>query len=245
MGPHSNTQNSIPLKRPKRVRRAADAVHSVGVSPDKENDGHPISGLARPGPTSTNDTPGVDPVSWFFGDTPADTDTDTPADTEEGTAKKIDDRSGEISQTSIPANDDPTTPGGSSMTPAMIQKIKDTLIDQCGMIAFTAEELGIPLRDVERAIEENPDLQEAARYGRELLLDTAEQCLLESIKMGDARAAAFALKTLGGSRGWRENLANINVNVLSPAKQLEKVREIFGIVDDGDDPKMIDVGDGK
>ena len=132
------------------------------------------------------------------------------------------------------------------MSPDMLQKIKDTLIDQCGMIAFTAEELGIPLRDVERAIEENPELQEAARYGRELLLDTAESCLLESIKMGDARAAAFALKTLGGSRGWRENLANINVNVLPPAKQLEKVREIFGIVDDdGDDPKMIDVGDGK
>lgn len=97
-----------------------------------------------------------------------------------------------------------------------------------GALTFAARDLGMELTDLEALVRNTPEYRQAVRDGREQLLDMAEQCLVAAIQSGDSKAAQFALKTLGGNRGWREE-NNVQILALSPTEQLNKVRRIFGV----------------
>lgn len=109
-------------------------------------------------------------------------------------------------------------------------EIAKNIIDNCGELSFVAEDLGVPTKDIELAVASTPRLQDAVRLGRESMLDVAEHCLVNAMKMGDAGVAKFVLKNLGTRRGWQPDNPQTAVQVnISSEDKVKKVKEIFGL----------------
>lgn len=120
-------------------------------------------------------------------------------------------------------------------------EIAKIIIDNCGELSFVAEDLGVPTKALELAVASTPRLQDAVRLGRESMLDVAEHCLVNAMKMGDAGVAKFVLKNLGTRRGWQPDNPQTAVQVnISSEDKVKKVREIFGLPED-DQGKLEDM----
>lgn len=113
-------------------------------------------------------------------------------------------------------------------------KLEQSIIANCGELTFVAEDLGIDYATLESAVAKSKKLQEAMRIGREILMDTAERCLLTAMKNGNSSIAKFVLQNLGMNRGWLPDnpQAAVQVNVLPPSEQARRVRAIFGLPED-------------
>lgn len=115
-------------------------------------------------------------------------------------------------------------------------KIAESIIENCGELSFVAEDLGCSYAQLEIAISKSKDLQNAVRIGRETLLDAAERCVMNALKNGDSSTAKFVLKSVGTARGWLPDnpQAAVQVNVVPPSEQAKRVRQIFGLPEEGD-----------
>lgn len=125
-------------------------------------------------------------------------------------------------------------------------KIEESIIANCGELTFVAEELGVTYKAVEKAVEKSPELQDAVRIGREALLDAAERCVMNALKNGDSSMAKFVLKNIGTARGWLPDnpQAAVQVNVIPPSEQAKRVRQIFGLPEEGSENKFQEDGKG-
>lgn len=114
------------------------------------------------------------------------------------------------------------------------ERIKRSLVGNCGELTFVAEDLGIDYATLEAAVSKSKKLQEAVRIGREILMDTAERCLFTAMKNGNSSIAKFVLQQIGTARGWLPDnpSAQVQVNVLPPSEQARRVRQIFGLPED-------------
>ena len=122
------------------------------------------------------------------------------------------------------------------------QRLLDCIKENCGELSFVAEDLGIDYATLEAAVAKSKKLQEAKRIGREILMDTAERCLLTAMKKGNSSIAKFVLQQIGTARGWLPDnpSAQVQVNVLPPSEQAKRVRAIFGLPEDEDDQKKLE-----
>lgn len=113
-------------------------------------------------------------------------------------------------------------------------RLLDCIKENCGELSFVAEDLGIDYATLESAVAKSKKLQEAMRIGREILMDTAERCLLTAMKKGNSSIAKFVLQNFGMNRGWLPDnpSAQVQVNVLPPSEQAKRVRQIFGLPED-------------
>ena len=114
------------------------------------------------------------------------------------------------------------------------QRLLSCIKENCGELSFVAEDLGIDYATLEAAVAKSKKLQEAKRIGREILMDTAERCLLTAMKNGNSSIAKFVLQNLGMGRGWLPDnpSAQVQVNVVPPSEQAKRVRAIFGLPED-------------
>lgn len=115
-------------------------------------------------------------------------------------------------------------------------KLEQSIIQNCGELTFVAEDLGCTYAQLEIAISKSDKLQDAVRIGRETLLDAAERCVFNAMKNGNSSMAKFVLQNLGTARGWLPDnpQAAIQVNVIPPSEQAKRVRQIFGLPEEGD-----------
>ena len=115
-------------------------------------------------------------------------------------------------------------------------KIEKSIIENCGELSFVAEDLGCTYAQLEIAISKSDKLKNAVRIGRETLLDAAERCVMNALQSGDLSMAKFVLKSVGTARGWLPDnpQAAVQVNVVPPSEQAKRVRQIFGLPEEGD-----------
>ena len=73
-----------------------------------------------------------------------------------------------------------------------------------GMVSIAARLLKCNRQTIYNAAKQHPEIKEAMDGERELMLDTAELKLIESVNKGQAWAVCFFLKTQGRKRGYIE-----------------------------------------
>lgn len=73
-----------------------------------------------------------------------------------------------------------------------------------GMVSVAARLLGCDRQTVYSAMQRHPEIGEVVAGERELLIDTAELKLVDSITKGQPWAISFYLKTQGRHRGYIE-----------------------------------------
>ena len=72
------------------------------------------------------------------------------------------------------------------------------------MVSIAARLLGCNRQTIYNAAKVHPEIKEALDGERELMLDTAELKLIESVNKGQSWAVCFFLKTQGRKRGYIE-----------------------------------------
>mgnify|MGYP003619021471 FL=1 len=85
-------------------------------------------------------------------------------------------------------------------------RVKDSEIEEAiqatgGMIALSAQRLGVSASTVSRRIAKSERLQEAAREATDRQLDRAESALMNAVEAGESWAVCFFLKCKGKGRG--------------------------------------------
>lgn len=83
-------------------------------------------------------------------------------------------------------------------------KIIEALRRSKGMVSIAARLLDCSRQTVYSAMERHPEISEVVAGERELLIDTAELKLVDSVTKGQPWAIAFYLKTQGRHRGYIE-----------------------------------------
>ena len=73
-----------------------------------------------------------------------------------------------------------------------------------GMVSVAARLIGCNRQTIYNAMERHPEIADAIAGERELLIDTAELKLVDSVTKGQPWAIAFYLKTQGRHRGYIE-----------------------------------------
>src|SRR4051812_2756123 len=71
-----------------------------------------------------------------------------------------------------------------------------------GKLTQTAKALGTNSGYVRFRIRENPDVQAAYLESRDMIVDSAEQIIMDALDRGSERVAMFILTTLGKERGY-------------------------------------------
>lgn len=84
-----------------------------------------------------------------------------------------------------------------------------------GMIYVAADALGCSPNTIKARIAKKPDILEAIKTERGLLVDNAELSLYNAVMAGDPWAVSMTLKTLGADRGYveRQRVDNTNLNI--------------------------------
>lgn len=102
-----------------------------------------------------------------------------------------------------PPNEAPATapPPNQQYPPALIVS---ALERSRGMVSIAARLLGCNRQTIYNAAKVHPEIKEALDGERELMLDTAELKLIESVNKGQSWAVCFFLKTQGRKRGYIE-----------------------------------------
>ncbi len=85
-----------------------------------------------------------------------------------------------------------------------LREIALALLLSRGIVSTAAQRLGCRTSTVSWFMERYPEVEEAARRGRELRIDLAEQALDHKVAQGDIVAILFTLKTQGKDRGYVE-----------------------------------------
>jgi hypothetical protein len=88
--------------------------------------------------------------------------------------------------------------------PLSIETIQAQLRRTKGMVAICARQLGVERSTIYRRIQASPTLQETIREEREMMTDTAEMKLYQSIMAGDLGAVKYYLSNQGKNRGYVE-----------------------------------------
>jgi hypothetical protein len=105
------------------------------------------------------------------------------------------------------------------------QQMVDALVSTKGMVYLSAQRLGCTPETVMNYCKRYPAVEQAKHDARGELLDDCELRLWKAVQRDEAWAIAFALKTVGRSRGYGERL-DIGVTVRAAA---EKVAAEFGL----------------
>lgn len=105
------------------------------------------------------------------------------------------------------------------------QQVIDALKATRGMVYIAAQQLGCEPETVQNYCKRYPTVEQAKHDARGALLDEAELRLWKAIQRDEAWAIAFALKTIGRSRGYGEQL-NLQVSIQAAA---QKVAAEFGL----------------
>jgi hypothetical protein len=105
------------------------------------------------------------------------------------------------------------------------QQMVDALVSTKGMVYLSAQRLGCTLETVMNYYKRYPAVEQAKHDARGTLLDDCELRLWKAVQRDEAWAIAFALKTVGRSRGYGERL-DLNVSIKAAA---EKVAAEFGL----------------
>jgi hypothetical protein len=94
-----------------------------------------------------------------------------------------------------------------------------------GLVSMAAQKLRCDVDTVKNYYKRYPTVEAAKQESRVSLLDLAESRLWEAIDRGEGWAIAFALKTIGRSRGYGE-LLDLNVSIQAAAA---RVAQEFGL----------------
>jgi len=93
---------------------------------------------------------------------------------------------------------------GVSLMPT-VQEIEKALVENSGLISFTARKLSISIEDLKKQIKKSKFLKELLFEIRESVIDEAEDSLMQRIRnKQDLIASMFLLKSIGKHRGWIE-----------------------------------------
>jgi hypothetical protein len=123
------------------------------------------------------------------------------------------------------------------------QQVIEALKATRGMVYLAARLLGCDPDTVMNYCKRFPTVEAAKQDARGELLDVAEAKLWQAVQRGESWAIAFALKTIGRSRGYGERL-DLNVSIqaaaakvaaefgLSAAEVLSEARLLLAEVDD-------------
>src|SRR5262245_33874272 len=84
------------------------------------------------------------------------------------------------------------------------QQVIDALHATRGLVYLAAKRLQCDPDTVMNYCKRHPTVEQAKHDARGELLDNAEEKLWEAVQRGEAWAIAFALKTIGKSRGYVE-----------------------------------------
>lgn len=90
--------------------------------------------------------------------------------------------------------------------------IVDSLLENKGLIAAAARQLGCSPETIRRRAKRSKTIQQAISDGRSRLLDATEEKLVAAIDNGEPWAIALVLKTLGKERGYVERQETVNKN---------------------------------
>ena len=85
-----------------------------------------------------------------------------------------------------------------------INRFRKALNNSLGIITTVGSRLGVDRNAVYYFLKKNPKLWEEVEQEREKILDRAESVLFKKVIDEDMRAVEFALKNLGGMRGYAE-----------------------------------------
>ena len=105
------------------------------------------------------------------------------------------------------------------------QQVSDALTATRGLIHLAAQRLGCNPQTIMNYCKRFPTVEQAKHDARNAVLDLAEAKLFLAVQRGDPWAIAFALKTIGRSRGYGERL-DLNVSIQAAAA---KVAAEFGL----------------
>jgi hypothetical protein len=104
-------------------------------------------------------------------------------------------------------------------------QVMDALRASKGMASIAAQRLGCDVDTVLIYCRRYSDVEAVKQEARIEILDEAELRLWQAIRRDESWAIAFALKTLGRSRGYGERL-DLNVSIQAAA---QKVADEFGL----------------
>lgn len=94
---------------------------------------------------------------------------------------------------------------------------EDLLIDairqQRGNVAAIVRAFGTGRGKVLRAIESYPEAKKAMEEAREIVLDDAENVLIDRVLQGRTKELLFFLKTQGRRRGYSERNLTLNIDI--------------------------------
>ena len=85
-----------------------------------------------------------------------------------------------------------------------LERVREALIANNGLVFQTANLLGVDHKTLKEYILTYPELREAIRAGKGVVLDRAEKKLYKLAERGDLGAIKFLLATLGKGRGFTE-----------------------------------------
>jgi hypothetical protein len=105
------------------------------------------------------------------------------------------------------------------------QQVIDALKATRGMVYLAAQQLQCNPKTIMNYYKKFPLVEQAKHDARGALLDEAELRLWKAVQRDEAWAIAFALKTIGRSRGYAERL-DLNISIQAAAA---KVAAEFGL----------------
>jgi hypothetical protein len=95
------------------------------------------------------------------------------------------------------------------------EKIEEALMNNQGLMSFTAEELGISVQALHRRVNNSDVLKQAREDAKEKQIDVAEKSLHRLNSEMNLGAVTFMLKTKGKHRGYQESSpAQLDENLL-------------------------------
>lgn len=93
-----------------------------------------------------------------------------------------------------------------STAPIADEVIIEQLRRASGNVAHTARTLGLDRASLSNRIQRTPALRQVVEDARQAIVDAAENALLAAVVEKQGWAVCFALKTLGKSRGYVEQM---------------------------------------
>jgi hypothetical protein len=121
-----------------------------------------------------------------------------------------------------------------------VKIIKQALFDNNGILVNTAQQIGCSRQALKKWIDDTPELIEAHKEAKEIMLDRVEHQLMKNVLEGRETSIIWYLKCQGKSRGWVnpeiEGIANatfnqLNINVQSESAKLtieETIKKLSG-----------------
>lgn len=112
--------------------------------------------------------------------------------------------------------------------------IKQALFDNNGILCNSADQIGCTRQSLKKWIDQTPELIEAHKEAKEIMLDRVEHQLMKNVLEGRETSIIWYLKCQGKSRGWVnpeiEGIANATFNQLNINVQSEDTKLLINDV---------------